>query len=152
MAKEPKESIYDNVVMALDGLSYDELLKIADAATKMAESKKLEAKHALIAEFQERAASLGLSLVETTEKGRRGSGKASGVAPAARPIKSRCPGHSWWGVGPRPAWLKEALDKGATWTTSKSDEESSEIREGGFGRLFHALAHEIAIPRVPRLS
>jgi len=81
----------------------------------MADSKKIEAKHALIAEFQERAASLGLSLVEATGRGRRGPRKSSGAAPAPRPIKYRdANGNSWQGVGPRPAWLKEALDKGAT--------------------------------------
>jgi DNA-binding protein H-NS len=115
MAREPKESVYDNVITALDALSYDELLKVAEAASKMAEGKKLEAKQALILEFQKRAADLGLSLVETTGKGRRGPRKASGSAPAARPIKYRdAAGNSWQGVGPRPAWLKEALDKGAT--------------------------------------
>jgi DNA-binding protein H-NS len=116
MAKEPKESVYDNVITALDALSYDELLKVADAAAKLADSKKSEAKQALIAEFMSRAEGLGLSLVEAT--GRRGRGpsrKASGGAPAARSVKYRDQnGNSWVGVGPRPAWLKEALDKGAT--------------------------------------
>lgn len=116
MAKAPTESVYDNVVTALDALTYDELLKIAEAASKMAESKKVEAKAALVAEFLGRAQGLGLKLVEEGPgRGRRGPRKAPGAAPAARPVKYRdSAGNSWQGVGPRPAWLKEALDKGAT--------------------------------------
>lgn len=111
MAKEPKESVYDNIVTALDALSYDELLKIAEEASKMAEGKKIEAKAALVAEFMERAASLGMKLVEETGRGRKAARKGSDQ-PRKAPAAYRDGDKVWSGKGPRPAWVHALVDAG----------------------------------------
>lgn len=113
MAREPKSEIIDDVVTALDALTYEQLLVVADKAMTLAETKKAAAKQALIDEFQQRAQSFGLSLVEEGGRGRRGTGRK--VAPASGPKAVRYRdqnGNTWSGRGPRPQWLKEALDAG----------------------------------------
>lgn len=123
MAREPKDSVIDNVIVALDALSYDELLKVAGAASKLAESKKAEAKQALIAEFMSRAEGLGLSLVEATGRRGRGPSRKGAAASASGPkaVAYRdSNGNTWVGKGPRPAWLREALAAGAALESFKA--------------------------------
>jgi DNA-binding protein H-NS len=113
MAREPKNEVIDNVITALDALTYDQLLVIADKAKALAETKKAAAKQALIAEFQERAQSFGLSLVEEAGRARRAAGRKSTAASGPKTVRYRDQdGNTWSGRGPRPLWLKEALDNG----------------------------------------
>ena len=111
MAREPKDTVIDNVITALDALTYDQLLAVADKSAKLAEGKKVEAKQQLIAEFMARAEGLGLSLVEKTGRGR--GGRKATASPGPKVVKFRDQhGNTWSGAGPRPKWLKEAVDAG----------------------------------------
>lgn len=115
MAKEPKSgTVLGDLLIDLDRLTYEELLKVAEAASAMAASKKEEAKAALKAEFEARAATLGMTLVEVTPRRGRGAGKKS-AAQATSPktvAYQDTNGNTWSGKGPRPKWLKEALELG----------------------------------------
>lgn len=113
MAREPKNEVIDNVITALDALTYEQLLVVADKAKTLAETKKVAAKQALIVEFQERARSFGLSLVEEAGRGRRATGRKAAAVSGPKAVRYRDQsGNTWSGRGPRPQWLKEALDAG----------------------------------------
>ncbi|WP_424140028.1 H-NS family nucleoid-associated regulatory protein [Roseomonas chloroacetimidivorans] len=98
----------------LDALSVQDLTRLIDEAKQALESKKGEAKAALIEEMKAKAAQLGLDLGDlisaqprtNVRKPRSDAGK--GVA-----AKYRSPeGATWSGRGRMPKWLTEAIHHG----------------------------------------
>lgn len=101
----------------LDTLSVQELTALIAAAEQKRKEKLEEAKQTLIAEIEQKAAAIGVSVSELyraepsqvaspARKPRKDAGKAVGV-------KYRSPnGEEWSGRGRRPSWLSEAIGAG----------------------------------------
>ncbi|MCW8087661.1 H-NS histone family protein [Sabulicella glaciei] len=101
--------------MNLDAMSAEELVTLINEATAMLESKKEEAKAALVQEMIKRAEALGLSLQEVLS-GQPAVGKARkprSDAGKARDPRYRGPGGlTWSGKGRKPGWLTELEAQG----------------------------------------
>ncbi len=101
----------------LEAMSVAELTSLIAAAEAKRKEKLEDAKHALMAEFEQKAAELGVTVSELygraaepaaprTRKPRKDAGQPAGV-------KYRGPsGETWSGRGRRPGWLNEALAQG----------------------------------------
>ncbi|WP_211259618.1 H-NS histone family protein [Belnapia moabensis] len=93
----------------LDRLTVPELAALIEAAQAKREEKLKGAKEALLAEFRDKAAELGLSLSAlmspaqpaSERKPRRGKGEK--VAPKYRNPET---GEAWTGRGREPGWIK----------------------------------------------
>ena len=89
----------------LDRLTVDELAGLRDAAEAMRLEKLDQAKAALLDEFREKAAALGVSL-ETLLSGRKRDAETL-------PVKYRGPnGEEWAGRGRLPQWISDAEKQG----------------------------------------
>lgn len=106
----------------VSSLGYTELEELIDLAKQAREGKLEEARRSLMAEFEEKAASIGLTTAQlfgqeqrTPEKGKRGRRSAE---PQAGPkadavVKFRSPnGETWSGRGRKPKWLTHAESSG----------------------------------------
>lgn len=92
----------------LDNLSVPELTALIGSAEEKRREKLADAKRDLLAEMEEKAAALGLSLegLVQSEAPARGSRKARRVTTAAAAAKYRGPnGEEWSGRGRPPAWI-----------------------------------------------
>ncbi|NKE47092.1 H-NS histone family protein [Roseomonas frigidaquae] len=101
----------------LDAMSVPDLTALIGAAEEKRKEKLEDAKSALMAEFEQKAAALGVTVNELysrtaepasprTRKPRKDAGQPAGV-------KYRGPhGETWSGRGRRPGWLNEALAQG----------------------------------------
>jgi DNA-binding protein H-NS len=100
----------------LDAMSADDLTKLIEEAKAKLDSKKGEAKNALIEEMRTKAAALGISLEElmparsqpqtNVRRPRADAGKSIAV-------KYRGPGgQTWTGRGRKPTWLAKMEAQG----------------------------------------
>lgn len=98
----------------LDNLTVQELTALIEAAQAKRQEKIAEAKSALVREFEEKAAQLGLTLdAILTAPSASPLRKAVKVGGAAVPVKYRGPnGEEWSGRGRTPKWLQEAEANG----------------------------------------
>ena len=96
-------------------LNYTELEELIALAQREREGKLEQARRSLMAEFEEKAASIGLTPDQlfgqvrgAPEKQKRGKkGEQQPSAPAA--VKFRSPsGQTWSGRGRKPTWLTQA--------------------------------------------
>jgi DNA-binding protein H-NS len=96
----------------LDRLTVPELAALRDAAEAKRLEKLDEAKKALLDEFREKAAQIGVSLDSLLPgKAPARAGRASGQKTLA--VKYRGPkGEEWRGRGKTPDWLREAEKQG----------------------------------------
>ncbi|WP_439594868.1 H-NS histone family protein [Falsiroseomonas sp.] len=103
----------------LDALSVAELTALIAAAEEKRQEKLEGAKAALMEEFAQKAAALGIDVGELYGRGPQEPSAATGRRKprkdAGQPVavKYRSPtGDTWSGRGRRPGWLTEALAKG----------------------------------------
>ena len=92
----------------LDNLSVPELTALISSAEEKRREKLADAKRDLLAEMEEKAAALGLSLegLVQSETPARGSRKARRATAGAAAAKYRGPnGEEWSGRGRPPAWI-----------------------------------------------
>jgi DNA-binding protein H-NS len=101
----------------LDALSVQELTELIAAAEQKRRDKLEDAKKALIAEIEQKAAALGLSVsdlypdsAEPMMAPKRKPRKDAGQPVAIRYRGPR--GEEWSGRGRRPTWLSEAINGG----------------------------------------
>ena len=95
-------------------LNYTELDELIALAQREREGKLEQARRSLMAEFEEKAASIGLTPDQlfgqgrsAPEKGKRGKKGEQPSVPAA--VKFRSPsGQTWSGRGRKPTWLTQA--------------------------------------------
>ncbi|MFC7478523.1 H-NS family nucleoid-associated regulatory protein [Dankookia sp. GCM10030260] len=94
----------------LDRLTVPELTSLIEAAQAKRQEKMQGAKEALLAEFRDKAAELGLSLTALMSsqpaperKTRRSKGEKVKVAPKYRNPET---GDTWTGRGREPGWIK----------------------------------------------
>jgi len=110
------DSASDRLRRMVTGLNYTELEELIKLAEQERTGKLEEARQSLMAEFQEKAASIGLTTAqlfgherEAPEKGKRGKKAEHQVAA----VKFRSPsGQTWSGRGRKPTWLTQAEASG----------------------------------------
>jgi DNA-binding protein H-NS len=111
-----EEQLRDVIEDALDRLSVENLTAIVEAAQDKRREKEDVVKEALLREFRERAASLGLrvNLVPMDAPMSGGSGrKPRRDAGQPLPVRYRGPdGQQWSGRGVSPRWIREHEEKG----------------------------------------
>ena len=113
------DSSSDKIRKMVSGLNYTELEELIELAQHERAGKLDEARRSLMAEFEEKAASIGLTTAQlfgrdrpAPEKPKRGKrGEAHAPAPAV--VKFRSPsGQTWSGRGRKPTWLTQAEANG----------------------------------------
>ena len=104
----------------LDRLTVPELTALIENAEAMRRQKQEEARAALLAEFREKAAGLGLSFDAVLHGLSSTHGRARKASGVKVPVKYRGPrGEEWSGRGRLPQWVADAEKHG------KSREEFS---------------------------
>lgn len=107
----------DRLRKLVSNLNYTELEELIELATQEREGKLDEARRSLMTEFEEKAASLGLTTAQlfgqerqAPEKAKRGKrGEQHGGTKAEAVVKFRSPsGQTWSGRGRKPTWLTQA--------------------------------------------
>jgi DNA-binding protein H-NS len=104
----------DRMQKMISGLNYTELDELIALAQRERVGKLDEARRSLMAEFEEKAASIGLTPDQlfgqsrgAPEKSKRGKRTEQPSAPVA--VKFRSPsGQTWSGRGRKPTWLTQA--------------------------------------------
>lgn len=105
----------DRIRKMVSGLNYTELEELIEFAQHERAGKLDDARRSLMAEFEEKAASIGLTTAQlfgrdraAPEKPKRAKrGEAQPSAPAV--VKFRSPtGQTWSGRGRKPTWLTQA--------------------------------------------
>lgn len=116
MAMDPTN---DRIRKMVSGLNYTELEELIEFAQQERAGKLDEARRSLMAEFEEKAASIGLTTAQLFGRDRAVPEKPKrakrGEAPAAAPamVKFRSPsGQTWSGRGRKPTWLTQAEANG----------------------------------------
>ena len=109
------DATVERIHKMISTLNYTELEELIATAQREREGKLEEARRSLMAEFEEKAASIGLTpdqlfgqsrgAPEKTKRGKKAEQQAS--VPAA--VKFRSPsGQTWSGRGRKPTWLTQA--------------------------------------------
>ena len=106
----------------VSGLTYAELDELMELAKHAREGKLEEARRSLMQEFEEKAASIGLTTAQLFGQEARGPEKGKRGRRAAEPqpgpkgdpvVKFRSPhGETWSGRGRKPKWLTQAEANG----------------------------------------
>lgn len=105
----------------LDNLTVQELTALIEAAQTKRQEKIAEAKSALLREFEEKAAQLGLTLDAVMRMPQASpSRKTAKAGSSSVPAKYRSPnGEEWSGRGRTPKWLQAAEADGKSRETFK---------------------------------
>ena len=112
------DNTVERIHRMISSLNYTELGELIELAQRERAGKLNEARRSLMAEFEEKAASIGLTPDQlfgqsrsTPEKPKRGKKTEQQSAPAA--VKFRSPsGQTWSGRGRKPIWLTQAEASG----------------------------------------
>jgi DNA-binding protein H-NS len=104
------EALKQSVQNTIEKMSVPEITALIEFARQTLEQKQIAARDALLAEFRERAASVGLSLddliAQSAKPARAAKAKGGTVG---LPVKYRGPnGEEWSGRGRTPKWLTAA--------------------------------------------
>jgi DNA-binding protein H-NS len=108
------DATVERIQKMVSSLSYTELDELIELIQRERAGKLDEARHRLMTEFEEKAASIGLTpnqifgqLPGAQERPKRGKKTEQQSAPAA--VKFRSPsGQTWSGRGRKPIWLTQA--------------------------------------------
>jgi len=108
------DATVERIQKMISSLNYTELDELSELIQRERAGKLDEARHTLMAELEEKAASIGLTPDQlfgqsrnAPEKPKRGKKTEQQSAPAA--VKFRSPnGQTWSGRGRKPIWLTQA--------------------------------------------
>lgn len=112
MATKRTETPSDNIIAALDELTYDQLNAVAAATQEKLSAKKAQARDELRAEFLEKARAHGFDIAEIMERPRQSKGAKGGTVEAK--YRNPSTGETYSGRGMMPRWMKEKVDAGAS--------------------------------------